>query len=522
VTTTLSDPELREPRTYGNWRRPSSPGLFGLGQAGTIALFAAICLAVLAAVFSGLPAAVVVSVFGAAMLVPIAWRDRHHRTLWQRALTRVGWRWSQAAGANVYRSGPLTTVGKCALPGLAAAAELIEATDSHGQPYALISHPRVAHLTAVIGVEPEGVRNVDPETVDAWVAHWGAWLAVLGEDADIVGASVTVEAAPGTGLRLRREVEGQMVTVAPRSAGDPYSAPPGTWFTAPPLAQKVLNEVVDSYPAGSAEISARVAITWARGHQEGRRKARSVAEMAVEVGHRLPGLVSMLRMTGAGDARALTAPEIAGVVRAAFDPDAAAEIESVGLFEANIAWDNAGPVAADEAWDHYRHDGATSMSWEMTTAPRSAVHATSLLRLLDPHPAIKRKRVTMLYRPYSASAAAEVVDADVAAARFNAGGNRRGVTARGTVDMEAARLAAQEEAQGAGLTRFGMVVTVTTGVGDELGPIATAVQHIASASRIVLRPTYGQQANYFAASLPLGVILAAHVRTPTEIREVMQ
>ena len=32
--------EVPVPRTYGNWRRPSTPGLFGLGSAGTGMLFA--------------------------------------------------------------------------------------------------------------------------------------------------------------------------------------------------------------------------------------------------------------------------------------------------------------------------------------------------------------------------------------------------------------------------------------------------------------------------------------------------
>ncbi len=58
-------------------------------------------------------------------------------------------------------------------------------------------------------------------------------------------ASVTIETAPDTGSRLRREVATNMVA------------------DAQPLARDMLAEVVATYPEGSAEVGAWVALTFA-------------------------------------------------------------------------------------------------------------------------------------------------------------------------------------------------------------------------------------------------------------------
>ncbi|MBC7640403.1 MAG: hypothetical protein H7231_11550 [Rhodoferax sp.] len=54
--------------------------------------------------------------------------------------------------------------------------------------------------------------------VDRLVAHWGAWLANLGLEEAVIGASVTVETAPDSGLRLRRLAVPNVVGAAPEFA----------------------------------------------------------------------------------------------------------------------------------------------------------------------------------------------------------------------------------------------------------------------------------------------------------------
>ncbi len=139
-------------------------------------------------------------------------KDKHNQSALQRLSTRIGWQRAKMAKHNIYRSGPLgrTAWGKFQLPGLAAASQLSEYKDSYGRPFALLFYPSTRHFTVVINAEPDGASLVDEDQIDIWVAHWGQWLASLGHEPGIVAASVTVESAPDTGIRLRREVSHNM------------------------------------------------------------------------------------------------------------------------------------------------------------------------------------------------------------------------------------------------------------------------------------------------------------------------
>ncbi len=489
--------------TYGNWRRPASPGIAGLGQLGTMGVLATMIVMIIGFVFSP-RLGFALGVSGGLLLAPLLVHDRYGRNAWQNGLARVAWRWSVTGGHTLYRAGPLTRVsfGGFALPGLAAPIEMIETRDALGSPFALLAHPGPGHVSVVLACAPEGTANVDPDQIDQWVAAWGGWLSGLGRDPDLVAASVTIETAPDVGHRLRREVETNL---------DP---------AAPALAARVLGEIVATYPEGSAAISCRIALTWARTARPGATKRRSVDEMCVEVGRRLPALVHGLATTGAGPARALGPAEIAAAVRVAFNPGVAAAVEEVGASAAGIGWADCGPVAAEESWSGYRHDDAWSQTWYMTEAPRSEVRGTSLHRLLAPHPDVARKRVTIGYRPYHPAAAVRMVDRDHKDALFNASGRRVG-RARDAISITAAEQTAAEEAKGAGLVRFGIIVTATVVTAADLPLAVTAIDHLAAGSRIRLRPAEGQQATGFLAGLPLGIVLAAHVRVPTAIRDAL-
>lgn len=63
----------------------------------------------------------------------------------------------------------------------------------------------------------------------------------------------------------------------------------------------MLAEVVATYPEGSAEVGAWVALTFAGSIRSGRR--RSADDMARDLAFRLPGLTHGLAGTGAGSAR---------------------------------------------------------------------------------------------------------------------------------------------------------------------------------------------------------------------------
>src|SRR3954469_23790081 len=147
TTTTSSD----TPRTYGNWRRPAGAGIGTLGTLGTALLLLGLIAVIAAMAFGGLSSAIVVAAVLGILLALLVVRDRHHRSGFQRLVTRLGWARTRRAGTHLYRSGPLgrSPWGSCQLPGLAAGSALSEWVDSAGRPFALLVHPTTQHATVV-------------------------------------------------------------------------------------------------------------------------------------------------------------------------------------------------------------------------------------------------------------------------------------------------------------------------------------------------------------------------------------
>lgn len=484
--------------TYGNWARPASAGLGKLGTLGTAAglgLLMITAIVMMVDLFAGLAVLFV----GVLILAPLAWRNRNHQTGWEVLGNRIGWHVTRAQKQDTFRSGPMTRLGRFALPGLGASIELHDAVDSTGEAYTLLAHPGPGHITAVLRSEPEGMHLVDQTDIDKRVAAFGAWLAALGTDRDLVGVSISITTAPDSGHTLREAIASQI-------SSDAHE-----------LARTVLEEVANSYPETASTLSCEIAITWRR-TKPGTSKRRSIDEMAVEVGRRLPAIRNDLAHTGAGVAMNLRHHELAAIVRTSFDPDVSPVVDAMAEPENEIHWNDAGPVSADERVSTYHHDSGVSRSWYMAEAPRGEVLSSCLASFLAPHESIARKRVTLVYRPHDPAAAAARVDKAVRDATFNTGAKRR-AQARDHIAMEAASQAAREEARGAGLVRFAMIVTATVHEGEDIEAASSAVEHAANASRIRLRVARRQQAVAFLASLPLGIHLPHHSRIPDELRE---
>src|SRR5487761_1174535 len=207
----MSEVTKNEFRTYGGWRRPGRPGLGQLGLAPTILMFAGLLVTIAALAYSPRLAILTASGFALA-LAPIVISDRHHRTALQGMSARLTWHVARAAGRTLYRSGPTGRLpgARWSLPGLASGITAMTAIDSAGRPFALLHHPAKHHVTAVIQASPEGASLVDEGTVDLWVASWGEFLAALGQEPSLIGASVTIETAPDPGTRLATELHRRM------------------------------------------------------------------------------------------------------------------------------------------------------------------------------------------------------------------------------------------------------------------------------------------------------------------------
>ncbi|WP_211880075.1 SCO6880 family protein [Pseudarthrobacter albicanus] len=496
--------EYKEP-SYGNWRVPRSAGLGSLGAIGTGITMTGLLAGIITFAIAGLlPGLTVLAVAGLLVLL-LTVKDKHGQSVVDRFATRTNFRLARSAGTNLYRSGPLgvTQRGMYQLPGLAAKSRLYEFNDSYNRPFAMLHVPTTNHFTVVFSTEPDGASLVDPEQVDAWVANWGGWIAGLGDEAGLEAAAVTVETAPDSGYRLRNEVE---MNIHP---------------DAPEAAKAILREVVRTYPEGSATVRAWVSLTFTASLRSGSRK-REPEDVARDVASRLPGLGARLQSTGAGIARPMSAQELCEAVRIAYDPPAALIIDEARAAGTPVAltWGEAGPTAAQAGWETYRHDSAFSVSWTMTGAPRGSVNSSVLSRLLAPHGDIDRKRVSLLYRPMDSARAAAVVERDQNNANVRiSSGNRP--SARALVDARSAAQTAAEEAQGAGLVNFGLVVTATVTDAARLPDAVAAVEQTSGTARVLLRRAYGSQDTAFAASLPLGLVLPRHILLPTEIREAL-
>ncbi|WTX00840.1 hypothetical protein OG216_46220 (plasmid) [Streptomycetaceae bacterium NBC_01309] len=485
-------------RTYGNWRKPTSPGVFGIGLAGSLVLFFGMLL-VIGALFISILTSLGVALLFAVVLAPLTVRDAHGRNGLQWLTARTLWWGGAFRGHQHYRSGPLggDVDGACRLPGLAAAIEVSDWTDAHGQPFALVTVPSLWHHTVVFQCYAEGASLVDADQVDTWVAYWGDWLAQLSHEPGLLAAAVTVDAAPDTGDQLKYEVIGNIDSAAPN------------------LARDVLTEIVRDYPIGSAQLISRVSLTYS-GAARNTGARRDIEAVAQAVGARLPGIGADLHMTGAGPARPMTSREIARMARIAYDPGAATADDGVSP----LRWQDAGPVAAVELPDSYRHDSGWSITWSMSEAPRGEVFSTVLNRLVMPHPDILRKRVTLVYRPHDAGSSARLVERDRKDAMFKAK-QAKVEHARDSIAVQAADRAAQEEATGAGLVRFALYVTATVNDPSNLALAASAVDNLAAASRVRLRRVRFGQATAFVAALPLGLVMPLHLRVPQSVRNAM-
>jgi hypothetical protein len=226
----------------------------------------------------------------------------------------------------------------------------------------------------------------------------------------------------------------------------------------------------------------------------------------VEIARWLPGLETGLGACGVAVLGRASTGWLTGRIRGAFDPalhpDATRTRERTEILD----WADAGPVAAREHWDRYRHDSGISVSWALREAPRQAVGPSVLAPLLAPGPFARR--LTWLYQPYAADQAAAKVEAEVTSGQIRhawAARTHRDETQRDRDDRERAVQSAREEAEGAGVGRFTTYVTTTVLHADELDAAVADVEQRAGQSKLRLRQLRGSQAAGFAAALGMGI-----------------
>lgn len=500
-----SESSSDRPVLYGNWRQPARAGLGRLSGAATAVLFVVLIVTVVVQASFGLVPAFCTALVSSGFLLVLIKKDRHGATVLQRIGERMMFRRARKRGFTLYRSGPAgkSPWGTCQLPGVLASTRLAEFSDSWDRRFGVVAMPRVGSFAVVLGCQPDGASLVDQEQIDLWVARWGMWLASLGQEQGLVGAQVVVETSPDSGTRLRQEIEANLVEDAPA------------------VARQVMDEIQASYPSGTAAIRVFITLTYKSAARSGG-QSRKVNEFGHDMSSRLPGLTASLAGTGAGVVWPLNADDIRRAVRIAYDPAAQSLFDAADLAgqTVDLSWSDCGPSGAEASWDRYVHDSGVSMTWTMSQAPKGMVQSDLLTRLIAPSDEIERKRVTLMLRPVSAARAAELVESDVNAARARAANMRR-PSAQAQVEQAKAERSAQEEAQGAGVENFGMIITATGRPSTDMDEIRATVEDLAASTRIQIRPAYGAQDAAFAAGLPLGIVPLRHSRVSEAVREAL-
>ncbi|MFC4945834.1 SCO6880 family protein [Pseudonocardia sp. GCM10023141] len=480
------------PRLYGNWRAERGWGIGSLTTSATIIVFLAVLVPLLA--ISTMPrvamplagcsvvviTAVVVRVGGvtAADLLVRRWRFHH----------------ADAAGWTELSAGVLTDHPRAAdLPGVLAPLLPLDVDDGRGGRHALLWNRRTGTLSVVLRCSPVGLDLADIDQADQWVAAWGAFLADLGYQPLVQHLAVTVDTAPSGGTTTREHVA---------RALDP---------TAPALSRKVLEELVAITPATSADVDTRV--TLCLDPNRATPRPADLLAAVTEVGRWLPGVESGLGACGVAILDRASTSWLVGRIRVAFDPDARATARTTDHL---LYWDEAGPIAARECWDSYRHEGGHSITWALREAPRQAVGPSVLAPLLAPGPF--PRRTTLLYEPYPADEAAAKVEAEVTSGQIRrawAERTRRDETQRDRDDRDRALQSAREEARGAGVGRFTVYVTTTVQLDADLPAAIADVEQRAGQSKLRLRRLRGAQAAGFAAALGVGIDPADLLRRHT-------
>ncbi|WP_280493040.1 SCO6880 family protein [Nocardia asiatica] len=478
-------------RMYGRWERPRSAGFFGLTWGVSMVGLALIVMVMVGFLLTRSLSVALGLVVGAAMVfVPVA-VTIGGRTGWELVLLRLQFVAARARGEHIYRAGRFARIpGVAKLPGLLADSRLSEYETAGGRRFAMLHLRRSDHYTVVLRVVPRGKELVDQPQIDAWVEGYGQFLATQSRGGEVVAVTAVLDNVVETRLKQAREVAR---LVRPH---------------APEYARAVMREAAADNGGVGVRIEARIAITY-RAIGKGRVR-RDEAEQAREIGQRLQGVLSQLARAGL-PATPLQAWEVLALVRTRYDLAAQRDAEAAGAELANTqSWDSVGPLSHVDRWDHYVHDGARSVTWEMDAAPRGAVMETVLEELLRPRADVPRKRVAIVYRLHSAAEATSLVDSDFRDA-IAAEQTERGIaSAAARIRVGNTSAAREEQARGAGLTRFGVLVTVTDHLDGDLPGIEASVKAMSAASRLSVRRCYGFQASAFAASLGIGLVLPEH------------
>ena len=147
----------------------------------------------------------------------------------------------------------------------------------------------------------------------------------------------------------------------------------------------------------------------------------------------------------------------------------------------------------------------------MSEPPKGTFDERVLERLLQANVDLPRKRVAVVFRPHSAGEGNSLVDQDFRNALVKSQNRRSGlVSAEASIRVDSTQQAREELARGHGLTRYGLLVTVTAPHDTDLPRLEALTKDLTTQARLQIQRSRYYQAAAFAASVGIGVILPDH------------
>lgn len=395
------------------------------------------------------------------------------------------WAWRKNAGQLVFRRRVIRPrpSGTLALPGDAAALREWEDPDTGA---AMIHDPHAQTLTAILGVSHPAFVLLDPAEQQRRVTAWGRVLAAACRSGSVASLQVSERTLPDSGTGLAEWWQ--------QHGGDD-----GSW------AATTYAELIErARPAGERHATTiSLALDLKAVARQVRTSGGGLRGAAAVLRQEMTTLTTALRAADLSPAGWLTPGEVAVLLRAAYDPAAAAALERHGQLGRDLA--TAGPVAVLESWDRIRTDSAFHAVLWISEWPRSQVFP-GFLAPLALSTGVQRT-LALHYTPVRADQAARDLRRKKTELIADAAQRRKiGQIDDTTASAELDDVLQQESdlTAGHGLLRATGLLSISGPTTDALDAAVAAIEQAAIQASCETRRLVGQQAQAFAAAaLPL-------------------
>lgn len=373
----------------------------------------------------------------------------------------------------------------------------ILAAPLHGEEVGIIRDRRANTYTAVLAVRVRSFGLLDREEQERRLSGWGHVLAGLSREQSPIRRLQWVErTVPADGDQIARYLQEERDTTVPLATSSVAS------YIELVEAAGAVTQDHELFLA--LQLDARKA--WRQIKRLGRGDEGAIALLLRE----LETLAERLTGVDVQVQGALRPRMLARSIRDAYDPYGRTYRNRLAALEphprrAGVPTGQAWPVAADASWGSYRTDSALHATYWIAQWPRIDVGAAFLAPLLMQTNVLRSVSVVM--EPVAPSVAVRKVEAarttDIADEQTR---TRTGfvTTARKRLQQEATVRREQELANGHAEIRFAGYATVSAPDEEALERSCAELEHAAQQARLELVRLYGQQAEAFTFTLPLG------------------